>query len=293
MAPLPLFKLGALLAKQLSKPIGKILKAKAQQNENVRKYLVLPPANLYHKIDIIMRMRILGLGSPDKVPPLTEKAAIELGGDLLAEFFVFGTAAGLILFEYLRQSKNSAIKANTMEQKVADLEVSQSELIKKLQESQDRIGELSKFVQDQRTKVEDLNAKLVKLDGKRNTKTATQASQTADGRPIGKVMHARTAKVSAAEDVTNSLLYQVATEVANSLRALPFLPKAVDLITMTPASPPTPPPSTTPTTSTATKTGAGASKTAASKTAPSKTSASKAAVTSASQSTTTKQPAKQ
>ena len=32
-----------------------------------------------------------------KVPPLTEKAAIELGGDILAEFFVFGTACAAIL----------------------------------------------------------------------------------------------------------------------------------------------------------------------------------------------------
>ncbi len=47
-------------------------------------------------------MRILGLGSPDKVPPLTEKAAIELGSDLLSEFFVFGTAAAAIILEYLR-----------------------------------------------------------------------------------------------------------------------------------------------------------------------------------------------
>ena len=238
-------------------------------------------------------MRILGLGSPDKVPPLTEKAAIELGGDLLAEFFVFGTAAGLILFEYLRQSKNSAIKASNMEQKVIDLEVSQTELLKKLQESQDRIGELSKFVQDQKTKVEDLNSKLIKLDGKRNTKTATQASQTAEGRPIGKVMHARSAKVSASEDVTNSLLYQVATEVANSLRALPFLPKAVELIT--PTSPSTPPTTPTTTNSPATKTGAGSKTAAASKTASTTSKPTSKTPTSGQPSTSTgaKQPAKQ
>jgi hypothetical protein len=109
--PLPLFKLGALFAKQLSKPLGKLLKDKAKQNENFKKYFVVPSANskfthdkylipllglllltclikVYHNIDITMRMRVLGLGSPDKVPALTEKAAIELGGDILSEFFV-------------------------------------------------------------------------------------------------------------------------------------------------------------------------------------------------------------
>jgi hypothetical protein len=43
--PLPLFKLGALLAKQISKPLSKILKTKATQNEKFRKYFVMPVAN--------------------------------------------------------------------------------------------------------------------------------------------------------------------------------------------------------------------------------------------------------
>jgi hypothetical protein len=42
---LPIFKLGALLAKQLAKPLSKILKAKAITNPNLKKYVVLPTAN--------------------------------------------------------------------------------------------------------------------------------------------------------------------------------------------------------------------------------------------------------
>lgn len=43
--PLPLFKLGALLAKQISKPLGKLLKEKAKQNDRFKQYFVLPAAN--------------------------------------------------------------------------------------------------------------------------------------------------------------------------------------------------------------------------------------------------------
>jgi hypothetical protein len=57
-------------------------------------------------MDIAVRMKLLGLGSPDKVPALSEKQAIELGADLLSEFFVFGTTVSAIMFEYLRQSYN-------------------------------------------------------------------------------------------------------------------------------------------------------------------------------------------
>ena len=41
---LPLFKLGALLVKQLSKPVGKAIKEKAQSNETLKRYIVIPVA---------------------------------------------------------------------------------------------------------------------------------------------------------------------------------------------------------------------------------------------------------
>ena len=146
MSPLPLFKLGALLAKQVSKPLGKILKDKAKQNENFKKYVIIPSANLYHNIDIILRMRVLGLGSPDKVPPLTEKAAIELGGDILSEFFVFGTAVVLLLVEYMRQSSNTVKKENALVQKVNDLELEQHSILEKLDKANKRMTEINEWL---------------------------------------------------------------------------------------------------------------------------------------------------
>ena len=41
---LPLFKLGALVVKQLSKPLSKLLKDKAKSHERFRKYFVIPAA---------------------------------------------------------------------------------------------------------------------------------------------------------------------------------------------------------------------------------------------------------
>ena len=42
---LPILKLGALVAKQLAKPLAKLLKAKAITNPNLKKYVILPTAN--------------------------------------------------------------------------------------------------------------------------------------------------------------------------------------------------------------------------------------------------------
>ena len=44
MAPLPLFKLGALLAKQISKPLARIIKEKSLTNSFLKTKVVIPVA---------------------------------------------------------------------------------------------------------------------------------------------------------------------------------------------------------------------------------------------------------
>jgi hypothetical protein len=162
-------------------------------------------------------MRVLGLGSPDKVPPLTEKAAIELGGDILSEFFVFGVAASLIMFEYLRQSTNKTNKDNAMISKVDELEANYTQLVKTNEANEKRMDDMAKFVQEQKNKINELVDRLNKIDQFKTKKFSTQESQTTNGRPpIGKIMHPSDSKTKASEDVTNSILYQSA-EFASSL----------------------------------------------------------------------------
>lgn len=163
-------------------------------------------------------MRILGLGSPDKVPPLTEVTAIDLGGDILSEFFVFGVAVGLILLEYFRQSSNKAHKEVEAAKKVDILETLCNEMNSKLEANNKRIGEISKYIQDQKTKMDELNVKLNKIDGKSKIKVATQAAQTTDGRQVGKVIYSKVSNKKASADVTSSILYQSAQVAVDSLK---------------------------------------------------------------------------
>jgi succinate dehydrogenase/fumarate reductase flavoprotein subunit len=43
-----------------------------------------------------------------------EQAAVELGGDMLSEFIVFGIGAGALIFEYTRQSESSRRKEEAL-----------------------------------------------------------------------------------------------------------------------------------------------------------------------------------
>lgn len=163
-------------------------------------------------------MRLMGLGSPDKVPPLTEKAAIELGGDLLSEFFVFGTAALLIVVEYLRQSSNKTSKDTAVSQNLQTLENNVKELLKKDEEFSKRFAEMNKFMMDQKAKIDELNAKLTKINSKVNVRNATQGTQTTNGRQIGKVINASNAPKKPSDSLTDSILYQTVEKTANDLK---------------------------------------------------------------------------
>lgn len=162
-------------------------------------------------------MRVLGLGSPDKVPPMTEKAAIDLGGDILAEFFVFGTAVSLLLFEYFRQSSNTKSKSDAFEQKVIDLESQLEIYTKTTNENNKRIAEMSNFLQEQKKKFEEMNKELIKLDKRNNLKFATQSIQTSNGTQIGKIIKPKNSLQSVDQDVKNSIVYQCAEDTAKKL----------------------------------------------------------------------------
>lgn len=50
----------------------------------------------------------MGFGTPQTVQRLTEERAIELGGDILGEAFIFVTAAGGLTFEYYRYESSAS-----------------------------------------------------------------------------------------------------------------------------------------------------------------------------------------
>ncbi|KAL7669029.1 hypothetical protein ACOME3_009701 [Neoechinorhynchus agilis] len=116
MAPFPLIKLGAIFAKQISKPIANMVKDKATRSPQFRKYACIGPAQFYHWIDVKVRMRALGLHKgferDGKVKPLSEEAAVQLSADLLGESVVLLIAVLTLYLEYSRRSRNEAEKVD-------------------------------------------------------------------------------------------------------------------------------------------------------------------------------------
>ena len=63
----------------------------------------------------------MGLGRAKNVEKLSEKEAIELGGEMLGEFVVFSIAAVILILEYQRGARKEAAKEEKLEKELSSL----------------------------------------------------------------------------------------------------------------------------------------------------------------------------
>ncbi|XP_068173937.1 optic atrophy 3 protein homolog [Antennarius striatus] len=123
----PIAKLLYLGVRQLSKPVANRIKAGARRSDFFRNYICLPPAKLYHWIEMRTKMRIVGFRDAT-IKPLNEDAASELGAELLGEALIFLVGGGCMVLEYSRQSANSRRKEEELNETITNLQTQLAEL---------------------------------------------------------------------------------------------------------------------------------------------------------------------
>ncbi|NXN90913.1 OPA3 protein, partial [Rhinopomastus cyanomelas] len=117
----PLAKLLTLGARQLSRPLASRIKAGARRSPFFRTYVCLPPAQLYHWVEMRAKMRLMGFHGA-AVKPLNEEAAAELGAELLGEAIVFGVGGLCVYLEYARQAGQARRKDEEQAATLQDLQ---------------------------------------------------------------------------------------------------------------------------------------------------------------------------
>jgi len=83
---------------------------------------------VYHKFDITMTMKSLGLGKSVEVKPLNEDKAVDLAAEMLGELFVFAVGVCILISEYRRQQRRDVIKEDVQNCRLLELESSIREL---------------------------------------------------------------------------------------------------------------------------------------------------------------------
>ncbi|XP_068683415.1 optic atrophy 3 protein homolog [Montipora foliosa] len=142
----PLFKLVSLAVKQVSKPVVNSLKTAAKQSDFFRKYICTWPGQGYHWLETKVKMQLMGLSGPEKVQPLSEQKAVDVGAELLGESLVFGIATVMLFFEYRRGQKKEEKKEDLQNQKLIDLQNQVKELELTIETNSAQVRELTRLV---------------------------------------------------------------------------------------------------------------------------------------------------
>uniref|UniRef100_A0A3Q2Q0L8 Outer mitochondrial membrane lipid metabolism regulator OPA3 n=1 Tax=Fundulus heteroclitus TaxID=8078 RepID=A0A3Q2Q0L8_FUNHE len=123
----PIAKLLYLGVRQMSKPVANRIKAGARRSNFFKTYCCMPPAQLYHWIEMRTKMRIMGFKGAS-IKPLNEEAAAELGAELLGEAVVFLIGGGCMVLEYSRQATNARRKEEELNETIVSLQTQIAEL---------------------------------------------------------------------------------------------------------------------------------------------------------------------
>jgi len=147
--PFPLSKLAFMYVKKIAQPLARRIASKARSSDVVKRYLCLPPANLYHFYEAKIKFRLMNLGKirVTKVPKLDEKTAIDLGSNLCAEFVIMSVASA-IAFNELRKYK---LREREEE---ARIEAERQEMM-------DNLDSLSRIVDTQHSQIQTLEKLVV------------------------------------------------------------------------------------------------------------------------------------
>lgn len=126
----PLGKILYLVVRQVSKPISVRLQRVAKQTPFVRNYVIMPTAQAFHKLEMFIKMRLMGAKGPAQVQPLKEERAIEVGAELIGEAFIFSVAAVFVLYEYNKSVKKEAQKEAARKKDLQEMKLLLSRLDK-------------------------------------------------------------------------------------------------------------------------------------------------------------------
>ncbi|KAI0344974.1 OPA3-domain-containing protein [Trametopsis cervina] len=123
-------KIATLVIRTLAKPISNQIKTQVKQHESFRN-LCVGLAQGMHRTEVQLRTRLLG-EQLKSIRPLSETRAIENGANALAEGFLFGVAAVLIIGETWRSSRNQSKRREDVDDKLDELKIQVEELIQRV-----------------------------------------------------------------------------------------------------------------------------------------------------------------
>ncbi|GIL72734.1 hypothetical protein Vretimale_4446 [Volvox reticuliferus] len=159
------FKMGALLLKQMAKPLGSRFEKWAMNHPVARRYII-SAAQVVHRWEVYITRGAEGKSGKAFVGAMTEEKSVELASKIASEGFVFAVGILIVTFEYDRTRRKEIEKKKKEEQErqaILDQAKRERERLRiENQEQQELIGQLLHRVERLETGIQEAQQRRVK-----------------------------------------------------------------------------------------------------------------------------------
>lgn len=97
-----------------------------------------------------VKMRVMGTTGKVKVPKLNDETAVDLGAELIGEFFIYSIASAGILAEYYRSSRKEQQRLATQDESFETLQSKVKELELNIEQQSAELRNINRLVQGMR-----------------------------------------------------------------------------------------------------------------------------------------------
>ncbi|CAG7846367.1 SubName: Full=Uncharacterized protein {ECO:0000313/EMBL:CCA69037.1} [Serendipita indica DSM 11827] len=154
-------KLATLAIRTIAKPISEQLKTYARSNQRFRTFCISLAQALW-RTEIRFRETMLGQ-THSEVKPLNDAKAIQNGSNFLAEGFLFSVAAGLIIAETWRSSRNQSKRRDGVDDRLEALESKMGELTVAVNALNEHLESLGTDIRVETTRNDELSRVLLRV----------------------------------------------------------------------------------------------------------------------------------
>lgn len=123
---MPMFKIGVLMVRTLSKPIAAAIKKRATERPSFRTSCA-SFAQWWHRMEVSMQVQLMG-HTAHSIKPLSEADAVRSGAEILGEGVIFSIAALLMLVENRRSAMSDAAKKDKIQSEFETIKARLEEL---------------------------------------------------------------------------------------------------------------------------------------------------------------------
>lgn len=141
-------KLGALLVRQITRPMANVLKRQAKNHAAFNEICIML-AQKMHVTDVILRSKLTPTKFRQPIRPLNDAKAVENGATLLSEAFVFTVTGSLVVWETLRQRQKELDRREQVRKDISTLQSEIEELRSTITAQNDELHSLRESIRQE------------------------------------------------------------------------------------------------------------------------------------------------